>query len=193
MVYGYNLYNMLQLDPSIFDGIVLYEKIDREICINEIEKRCLSVPVNCDYPALFKKFVHHFFNKNYNIFRELYETMLYEYNPIENYDRYEDSDRTVDSSENSSRTQINNSESKISAMNSSDYQPDKKVTDNGNDSFSGTGNGKDKYTSHIHGNIGVTTSQQMIEAQRKLVRYDFYEEVAKRFEDELCVSNYATY
>ena len=173
MTTGYTLYNMLQIDGTIFDNIILYEKIDREICICEIEKRCLSLTVNCDFPPLFKSFVELFFKKNYDIFRELWETKLYEYNPIENYDRNETSERILS----------NDGENKVSAMNSSEYQPDSKAISNGSD----------VYNARTHGNIGVTTTQAMIEEQRRVVRYDFYEEVARMFENELCVSNYGTY
>lgn len=172
MIVGYTLYNMLQIDETIFDNIKLYEKIDKETCICEIEKRCLTLTVNCDFPSLFKSFVEQFFRKNYDIFRELWETKLYEYNPIENYDRTETSEHIIS----------NSGEQKISAMNSSEYQPDSSASSDGSDVFN----------ARVHGNIGVTTSQQMIEAQRELVRYDFYEEVARMFEDELCVSNYGT-
>ena len=173
MIAGYTLYNMLQIDETIFDNIRLYEKIDKETCIYEIEKRCLSLTVNCDFPSLFKSFVEQFFRKNYDIFQELWETKLYEYNPIENYDRNETSERILS----------NDGENKVSAMNSSDYQPDSKAISNGSDVYNG----------RTHGNIGVTTTQAMIEEQRRVVRYDFYAEVARMFEDELCVSNYGTY
>lgn len=184
---------MIQLDNTLFDDIVLYEQIDRETCINEIQKRCWSLPVNCDSPGLFKQFVNHFFKKNYNIFRELWETMQYDYNPIENYDRYENSNREMENAQNSERELNADTENEVSAMNSSDYQPDRKQTDSSKDNFGTSGNGTDVFESHIHGNIGVTTSQQMIQAQREVVRYDFYNEVAEKFENELCVSNYSDY
>ena len=221
MIAGYTLYNMLQIDRTIFDNIMLYEKIDKEICICEIEKRCLSLTVNCDFPSLFKSFVELFFKKNYDIFRELWETKLYEYNPIENYDRNESSERILTNGrkenskriltngrkENSKRILANDGENKVSAMNSSDYQPDSKTVNNGSDTFNATtdddgsdvynattdDDGSDVYNARTHGNIGVTTTQAMIEEQRKVVRYDFYSEVARMFEDELCVSNYGTY
>ena len=185
MIAGYTLYNMLQIDETIFDNILLYEKIDKEICICEIEKRCLSLTVNCDFPSLFKSFVELFFKKNYDIFRELWETKLYDYNPIENYDRNENSSRN----EKRDRTLTDNNENKVSAMNSSDYQPDSMSQNSGKDVF----NGSNTFNSRIHGNIGVTTTQTMIDEQRRTVRYDFYGEVARMFEDELCVSNYGTY
>ena len=50
--------------------------------------------------------------------------------------------------------------------------------------------GDEKYTSHIHGNIGVTTSQQMITSELELRKFDIYEEIAGRFEHEFLVQVY---
>lgn len=46
------------------------------------------------------------------------------------------------------------------------------------------------HKSHIWGNIGVTTSQQMIEAELKLRRWNLYEQIADIFCDEMCVRVY---
>lgn len=40
------------------------------------------------------------------------------------------------------------------------------------------------------GNIGVTTTQEMLEAQRTLVRYNVYDEIANSFKDEFCLYIY---
>lgn len=50
--------------------------------------------------------------------------------------------------------------------------------------------GTEKYTSRIHGNIGVTTSQQMIQSELELRKFDIYEEIAGRFEHEFLVQVY---
>lgn len=50
--------------------------------------------------------------------------------------------------------------------------------------------GTEKYTSRIHGNIGVTTSQQMIQSELELRKFDIYEEIAARFEHEFLVQVY---
>jgi len=50
--------------------------------------------------------------------------------------------------------------------------------------------GDEKYTSYIHGNIGVTTSQQMITSELELRKFDIYEEIAGRFEHEFLVQVY---
>lgn len=41
-----------------------------------------------------------------------------------------------------------------------------------------------------YGNIGVTTTQEMLEAQRKLVRYNVYNEIADSFKEEFCLYIY---
>lgn len=41
-----------------------------------------------------------------------------------------------------------------------------------------------------YGNIGVTTTQEMLEAQRKVVRYNIYNEIADSFKEEFCLYIY---
>lgn len=50
--------------------------------------------------------------------------------------------------------------------------------------------GTEKYTAHLHGNIGITTSQQMIESEIELRKYDVYNDIAMRFEHEFLVQVY---
>lgn len=51
--------------------------------------------------------------------------------------------------------------------------------------------GTETYTEHTHGNIGVTTNQQMIEQELELLRhFDVYGFIAEKFESELCLMIY---
>lgn len=43
---------------------------------------------------------------------------------------------------------------------------------------------------YAYGNIGVTTTQQMIEAQREVVKFDIYEYIAVEFKREFCLLVY---
>lgn len=52
-------------------------------------------------------------------------------------------------------------------------------------------NGRQTYTEHTHGNIGVTTNQQLIEQELALLRhFDIYGFIAEKFESELCLMIY---
>lgn len=98
----------------------------------------------------------------------------------------------------------------VSAENASDYQADtrdstrsntddtRKNTASGSTSTesNGTNTGTETYTDtfnhtlHTHGNIGVTTTQQMIEAERESVRYNLYEEIANDYQLAFCLDIY---
>lgn len=46
------------------------------------------------------------------------------------------------------------------------------------------------HSNRTHGNIGVTTSQQMIQSERDLVRYSLIEEIAEDYRDAFCLDVY---
>lgn len=61
-------------------------------------------------------------------------------------------------------------------------------SDNRNKGFTG---GDTRHTViHTHGNIGVTTNQQMVEAELKLRQYDIYKLITNEFIDTFCIGVY---
>ena len=64
--------------------------------------------------------------------------------------------------------------------------------DTGTDSTSSSGSEDEDITreNRTRGNIGVTTTQQMIEAEREVVRYDFLEDVINDFKARFCLMVY---
>ena len=98
----------------------------------------------------------------------------------------------------------------VSAENATDYQADTKDTEDTTShnaqetavqaqSDTQTGEdttGKDtrsesyKHTAYMYGNIGVTTTQQMIEAEREVVQFSVIEFIADDFKNEFCLSVY---
>ena len=147
------------------------------------------------------------------------------YNPIENYDRQEDTSLSYEGSENVTRnvdsdrkvkgttadtrndssTAESNSQKNVFAFDSAEASPSD--SDSGTTTATGTGtsnstvdnsdtekrteteghsftNRKNVTASRIHGNVGVTTSQQMLESEVALRnKYDFfntvYEDIAE--------------
>lgn len=68
------------------------------------------------------------------------------------------------------------------------------VKDNGGGTFNETHNDTDNYTdqhnAHIFGNIGVTTSQQMLQSELDIARFNIYEAIADLFITEFCILVY---
>lgn len=115
-----------------------------------------------------------------------------------------DSSTTSEGSSN----QNGNTEDLVSAFDADTYQESEKhvidtdedhtdeVTSNTtftNDSEQNTEGEKDtidKHTGRIHGNIGVTTSQQMLQSELDIARFNIIQEITNLFMEELCIMVY---
>lgn len=136
----------------------------------------------------------------YNLFSvkwsKLWATLSLEYNPISNYDMEEhETPAEVTSTVRPAETTVDSKPAKIitedgiSAFNSSDYVDDQKTTvsgdplDKGSESLTVDEAGSNVLTVQNErvltrsGNIGVTTSQQMIQSERDLWKWNFFESV----------------
>lgn len=106
------------------------------------------------------------------------------------------------------------SENTVSAYNSSNYQPDSKVTGSNSSSAHSTSNEDisekgstdedvseeqsgertaasdqtETYDEHTHGNIGVTTNQQMINEELAMLKaFNIYQFISNLFMDDFCI------
>lgn len=184
---------------NIFDGIDLPEGIDSDILIDRIMIRCGEFSVmhtNIDY-------MHHqilnFFKVHKFTFEKWLDAITQEFNPIENYDRYEEYEGggTNESSGTSSGTSSGSNTDTLTkaAYNSSTYEPYEKNTGSVSSTDSGSSSSDGEFTeeheSHIHGNIGVTTSQQMIQSSIDLYGgFNIYIAISDMFCDEFCIMVY---
>lgn len=56
-----------------------------------------------------------------------------------------------------------------------------------------TENSTDEFHEHVHGNIGVTTTQQMIEQELAMRSRSVYDIIADEFEDKFCITLYSRF
>lgn len=133
-----------------------------------------------------------------NIHR-LYLALSAEYNPIENYDRTESTTDTTTGKiiSNSKGTNESNgtNTNNVSAFDSSEYQPESQNINNNKDETTTTGesesNGTNTHEARLHGNIGVTTNQQMINEELNLRRSNHLVDVILNWCDsEFCLKIY---
>lgn len=194
---GTTLMEAVTWNPDMFGNIELGDKIQslKEDIVNQIMIDNFSYLCAYEEPMFFTQTVKHFFRSHKVEFEKLYETTLLEYNPIENYDRHEESKDVYSDTITGGYTDTNSgtdtTENEISADNESGYQNDNKSTTTLGTSVTRNNNSRmghdDKYTSHIHGNIGVTTSQQMIEAERRVVEFNILQYISEKFGHELMI------
>ena len=77
-------------DSTIFDLMQIPEALNREVLINNILAQTAELEVLYPNPVVFKNLLGVWSQKNLDVWNRLYATTQYEYNPIENYNRYEE-------------------------------------------------------------------------------------------------------
>lgn len=80
---------LFQWDNTIFDLMTIPEALDKETLITNLLAETAELEVLYPNPVVFKNLVGVWSYKQIDIWNRLYATTQYEYNPIENYNRYE--------------------------------------------------------------------------------------------------------
>lgn len=205
---------MYQYDTTLFDRMLIPETLDREALLGYFFMYAGKNESRYGDPEELKNLIEMWSRARFAEWKRICDALRAEYNPIENYDRTEEhketetEDNTRNSTgndttkENTSGTTENSEENKVSAFNSSSYQPKNIVTGSSNSTSEGASTVnrtlEDRENREVnrtnetrtHGNIGVTTNQQMIQSELELRKYNIYKEIALEFEDEFTVPIY---
>ena len=113
------LFAMYKYDPSILNDIILPEGIDKQLFINELLLSCGEFGVIYTDPGFLKFAVAHWANKWNHTFSEWLKGISAEYNPIYNYDRYEESTDT-DSKSSTYKTDAEYDQNRTGSENASE-------------------------------------------------------------------------
>ena len=144
------------------------------------------------------------------IWRELWKTTLYKYSPIWNKDGSYTETRNLETTGNTSGSASTTSsgtintdrdvEHKVTGFDTDSYAADTKDIINDDTTTSGSTNGSSAENRSgreaetikrvEQGNIGVTTTQQMIKEQRDIVLLDMYQVITDEFKKQFCVMVY---
>lgn len=166
---------LLDWDATIFDDMVLPEDIELADVVDHIIYKYGDTPLFSPDPSIIKFYIARWSKRRLSLWERYKAAIETKYSPLENYDRYEKGSIEFSPATTYERT--------ISADNASTYQPDSKDIRAGKDT---TGS-----ELRSHGNIGVTTSQQMLAAELDIVpRLDLIDYIADDFKAEFCLLIY---
>lgn len=205
------LYNY---DNTIFDLLTLPEGLDKTILVKSICAELADMELLYPNPEVMKDLIGVWSAGCQYEWAKLLESMNFEYNPIDNYDRTET--RTLTSQGSGSGTDGGSDSLSTTKQHTGQEQDTGKVTafNSGNlaDKNQSTGTssatdtetastqyGKtkqetfsksDSETIRAHGNIGVTTTMQMIREQRDIVKFNLYDIITEEFKLRFCVLVY---
>lgn len=202
-------------DGHLFDTLTVPAGINKETLVNNILIKSGDYEVLYPNVSFCKQAIAVWSSKWQRTMEKWVSTLGVDWNPIENYDRYEEWDessehsgRSTDTSNTTSSGSDSNTTSGSgtntatkSAFDSSTYEPDNKAESSTtgtsstttqstlNGSASGTQNDTNtsQHTGHIHGNIGVTTSSSMYLEYQDAARWNIYEQITDLFLTEFVI------
>ena len=201
-----SIYGLFEYDNTLFDNLTVPTGMDKNIVISDILTECSDFCLLYPNFDFMKALIGVWSQKEQTIWQRLYESENITYNPIENYDRHESISRSVSSEasgESTANSKASSTGSGTSKAGRTAYDSgsikDVAQTDNINsdqsqgdstESSSSSTSGVETVVNHTHGNIGVTTAQQMIEGYREVSQFCTYDYILQSFKDRFCVQVY---
>lgn len=210
-----SLLGLYRWNPNILDTLQLPSGLDRQAVISELLLQCAEVEILYPDPDFLSTAVANWSTVMLPIWTRLYKTTQLEYDPISNYDRHEEWTDTNTGSMTGSSQGSSGHNSSSNAIDSTTtqqgrtgfnadagMQPAAQQTSSNNSTATGSDQINDsnetqtdssstsKRTGRAWGNIGVTTSQQMIEAERSVASYNVVQQIIHDFQDRFCIMIY---
>ena len=180
--------------------------LDKDLLIANILSELGELSLVYTDPDTLRKMIEIWSKINKRPWTQLWETLLYKYNPIWNKDGKYTDERHLNTSGTTDGTRNGNTSASgsgtvnhnVTGYDNDTYKPNTQDTSSASSSGTSaeathegkTGN-ESEMTTHIEqGNIGVTTTQQMIREQREVVEFNLYTYIMESFKERFCVMTY---
>ena len=205
-------------DSGLFSEMVYpsgFTSDEKQTVVGNILSECAELECLFTDPDTLKTMIGLWSKMNISVWERIFTASKLEYNPIENYNRTEletisddhtDSHSGIDSSSASSSSTNSGTDTNTNSMTSYDsnnYQNHDKselthghvITDSGSSSFTHgeviTHDGDITRNNHTSGNIGVTTSQQMLEQEIEVsAKLNVIKMIVDSFKERFCLLVY---
>ena len=169
-----SIMGLYEYDNNIFQGLQVPTGLNREAVINEILLQCAELEIMYPNIDIMKLAITTWSIANQYTWQKLYDTMVVEYNPIWNVDANVTIDRNTSGSGNATDA--------VKGFNSNTWaESDKTDT---------TSEAEEDVYERRTGNIGVTTTQQMLEQERKIAEFNIISYIAQSFKQRFCLLIY---
>lgn len=178
------------LDGKLFDALILPDGIDKDVLINNILLEGGEFEVMYSNPYFMQEAIEVWSKKWYRTFEKWVAALNTEYNPLENYDRIEEWHDSGKSTGQINTTQADTVNTNTSAYDSNSYLPDAQSISNGSSNSTSNGTNTNDRTGRTHGNIGVTTSQQMLQSELDIAKWNIYSHITSIFLQEFTIMVY---
>lgn len=210
-----DLWGLYSWNEKLFDGITIPKHnnlpiIWKQDLIDNILLETEGLEVIYSDPDFMQQAITAWASKQFRVWQELTDTMYYDYDPIENYYRKEhwtddfthghkkDTDLThghkvtMDVKDTTTNSVTGYNGTNFSDRDKSVFENKDTETHSGKDTTNETNSGTDKGVKdgYARGNIGVMSTQQMIEMQRDVVKFNVVDYIIEDFKKRFCLMIY---
>ena len=190
--------------PTEVDGEEVAPILSKDAFLDELYAQTAELSVIYPRPDFMRRMIGSWTKTRLPVWNELWKTTQYTYNPIENYDRIEDGTDTFDNTLERTGTDTTTDTPDLliseGAYDASTSDPTNGLTPTshqGGENVSEleygsthTTSGSTDHDLHVHGNIGTVTTQKMINEQREVVSFNFYDKMIRDFMERFCILVY---
>lgn len=184
--------------PDIFDKFHLPNGVEMDVLEPELLSEVAELESLYTDPDVLKSLIGAWSSRRLYVWSKLYETTQFEYNPIWNKDGTYDEIRDLSGKDKQTRDLANTAEGEalhsVYAYNSGNENPAEKDHSETSGTDTGTIDGErsenEKITRREYGNIGVTSTQKLIEEERNISDFDIYNYIITDFKHRFCVMVY---
>ena len=189
-----SIVTLTNYDDSLWDGLVVpsYEEykdglftehsLNKELLISNICMECSDLQLIYPDWDYMQGLIGMWSATELPVWNKLYKTTMFEYNPLWNVD----ADITESSSGSNSGTTGGTDTQSVSGYNSATMVDHTKDTTSG----SSSGNWSETHTTRRTGNIGVTSSQELLERERSVAQFNIYKYIVDSFKKRFCILVY---
>lgn len=189
-----SILGLYYLDPDLFKDMSYPGDLDKDTLIDSILSECAELEIIYPDPDYMRMLIALWSKKELYNWQKLYETTQLVYNPIWNVDANETETETRDlrstfqNNERGNNTGINSR----TGYNENEFvdaekdQLNSTIGRDGGDTNSGTVTIQKRRS----GNIGVTMTQQLIEAEREVDKFNIYDFIVDSFKRRFCILVY---
>lgn len=161
-----SILGLYQYNNQLFDGLKLPEGVDRETLINNLLAETAEFEVLYPDAEFMANMISAWTEKELPVWEKLESTLHYDYDPISNYDMHGESGYSSESL------------GKVAGYNATDLVN------------SGGASTDTKRNARMWGNNGDTTTQQMIEKERRISQFNICDYIIESFKRRFCLMIY---
>ena len=188
-----SIYGLYQWDPTILTGAQWFPfapELPVEDFFLLLTTELCELPLVWPNGDIMRKMVKAWCKTMQYRWKGLYNSTKLEYNAIENYNRTETvttKSKTTGSTQNNGSDSTTQQRTAYDNLSLADTAKETVTMGSGN---SVTGDVETSHTNKTSGNIGVTTTQQMLEQERTVLQFNFFETVVEDFKKKFCIEVY---